>query len=249
MEKKRGFTLIELLVVVAIIALLVSILVPAVQKAREQANRAVCAGNLHHWGIAMNTYAYDNDGRYPPNSLWPTGPYLRPGSFCFDTEEEMERFAFYQWYARGASFWNCPNMAAINSPYPPYQWLGIWWLLTGYTYTGDGAATGFNFIGWSEEPHAPQGQADPGKWNLMNDYNYRIWWAGFEAFRQVAHVEGGGALDWTLPETDMYPWGEAVESAGGNQLYNDGSASWADFEELDGVCGTEGNFLHYWKYE
>ena len=46
MNKEKGFTLIELLVVVAIIALLVAILIPAVQRAREEANRAVCATNL-----------------------------------------------------------------------------------------------------------------------------------------------------------------------------------------------------------
>lgn len=56
----RGFTLIELLVVVAIIALLMSILLPALRDAREQGKRAVCLSNLRQMGIALLSYALDN---------------------------------------------------------------------------------------------------------------------------------------------------------------------------------------------
>ena len=60
-----GFTLIELLVVVAIIALLVSILLPSLRQARELARRAVCGANLHHIGVAINMYASENTARSP----------------------------------------------------------------------------------------------------------------------------------------------------------------------------------------
>jgi len=60
----KGFTLIELLVVVSIIALLVSILVPALSSAREQAKRAVCLSNLRQVGIAAELYLIDNDYRF-----------------------------------------------------------------------------------------------------------------------------------------------------------------------------------------
>ena len=53
---RRGFTLIELLVVVAIIALLLSILLPSLRQARELARRAVCMANLHHIGLANSFY-------------------------------------------------------------------------------------------------------------------------------------------------------------------------------------------------
>ena len=62
----RGFTLIELLVVVAIISLLVSILLPSLNRAKELARQAICAANLHNLGNGVMLYANDYDGRTPP---------------------------------------------------------------------------------------------------------------------------------------------------------------------------------------
>ena len=65
MKRKKGFTLIELLVVVAIIALLISILLPSLSRAREITKRAVCASNLRGIGQSMKVYANDNTDWYP----------------------------------------------------------------------------------------------------------------------------------------------------------------------------------------
>jgi len=62
---KRAFTLIEVLAVIAIVALLMGILMPALSKARQLSKRIVCLSNLRQMVIAANTYLINNDGYYP----------------------------------------------------------------------------------------------------------------------------------------------------------------------------------------
>jgi prepilin-type N-terminal cleavage/methylation domain-containing protein len=66
LSRANGFTLVELLVVISIIALLVSILMPALSKARDQAKRIMCASNLRQIGLAYNMYALENEEKTPP---------------------------------------------------------------------------------------------------------------------------------------------------------------------------------------
>ena len=64
-RKRRGFTLIELLVVIAIIAILAAMILPALDRARQNAWKAVCQSNLKQIGIALHMYANDYEGRAP----------------------------------------------------------------------------------------------------------------------------------------------------------------------------------------
>lgn len=96
--KRKGFTLVELMIVIAIIALLMGILMPALAKVRQMAQRLVCGTNLRAISTAMITYAADNDDKFPraggANSTWGSNPLI---SWSTKFEEDAFGFTLDQW--------------------------------------------------------------------------------------------------------------------------------------------------------
>lgn len=142
-SRNAGFTLIELLVVVAIIVVLISILLPAVGAAREQAKEVACLSNLRQIGIGMRVYTDENNGYMPT--------FFVEGSTAASTSDSTA----YGWFCNllttqlgdSPKIWNCPAQ-------PTSRWLRVtgnaakpWtcdlkYAVGSYAYNGKFAAKG-----------------------------------------------------------------------------------------------------------
>jgi len=113
---KKAFTLVELLVVIAIIALLMAILLPSLQAARQQAQMATCQTHLKHWGTIFTMYTNDNDG------------YFHPGMVQRLGWEGLWLHIYRPYYGEKDVFRTCPSAKKVEGNYEnggsKFAWTG-----------------------------------------------------------------------------------------------------------------------------
>ncbi|MGE0479605.1 MAG: type II secretion system protein [Phycisphaerae bacterium] len=111
-RRPRGFTLIELLVVVAIIALLISILLPSLQRAREQGKATVCRSNLHQLALATTYYAQENNDNFPYIiGSDPDGDGIRANAPFY----QYHQLFLFRPYIKELKMFRCPSVKDENS--------------------------------------------------------------------------------------------------------------------------------------
>ena len=232
-QKSRAFTLIELLVVVAIIALLVSILIPSIEEARRQAKVVVCEAHLHGIGVGLNVYA-SQWGTYPTPSTF--NPYIIWDGFyqayCgwMDNRENMVDLADQMspdlYYCPLFKGWR-PEDNTVSYPYHEYFYISL-----ASAGPGSRAWTGYNMFfllddkpwpwDWSEsgEPDGPYEPGDASAVVVADCNEYR-------------GMGDGGAWTWTKPSRSAHSsekstssdpsWIEAgYEFFESNSLHGDG---------------------------
>jgi prepilin-type processing-associated H-X9-DG protein len=99
--RRRAFTLLELLIILALLCLLVALVMPPLVRAREKANRVVCADNLRQIGVAMLAYVGDNQDHFPTAGDYPSGTILGT-DFSWDMKLINKGYA-------GVSVFHCPS--------------------------------------------------------------------------------------------------------------------------------------------
>jgi prepilin-type N-terminal cleavage/methylation domain-containing protein/prepilin-type processing-associated H-X9-DG protein len=179
-RRPRGFTLVELLVVIGIIAVLIGILLPALNRAREQANTTQCLSNLRQIGAAITNYASDTGGWLVPGrydaSNYPANPgaaelenwatILVNGKYLPMPPQAVSNNIAWQDTSFGTSVFRCPNgmnnrgdISGMTSPKTPVDPMGSVFTRLLSASSGTRVDIWYGINGWTTTPTSSEANA------------------------------------------------------------------------------------------
>lgn len=125
-RSRRGFSLVELLVVIAILAILATLLAPAISKARSRAKNVICASNIRQIGLAAIEYSTDHNGLFPTSWDWVKSDGSKSsGGLWVEWSEEgtVENGTLFSYLSKDKKIFVCPIFAQVFRADPNYSHL------------------------------------------------------------------------------------------------------------------------------